>query len=50
MAHDDPNPIFPIWAELETPVPQFDHRFCLEGTEWKRKTDWSRDGIIASDD
>lgn len=38
------------WADLETEVPLSDHRFTIPGEEWLPKTDWSRDGIIASDD
>lgn len=32
------------------PIPQSDHRFCIDGTEWLPKTDWSRDHIIAQHD
>ncbi len=39
----------PTWAELETDIPKSDPRFNLDGP-WLPKTDWSRDGIIASDD
>lgn len=40
----------PKWSELESEIPQSDHRFHDHGSDWLPKTDWSRDGIIASDD
>ncbi len=37
--------------EEDTPIIQSNFpQFQLPGTEWLPKTDWSRDGIIASDD
>lgn len=38
------------WNNLETEIPVSDPRFAIDGEEWLPKTDWSRDGIIASDD
>ena len=49
MAHE-PTPQTPDWAELETEIPKSSHEFCIPGTEWLPKTDWSRDRIIANDD
>lgn len=49
MAHE-PTPQTPDWAEPETPIPVSDHTYCIPGTEWLPKTDWSRDGIIANED
>lgn len=46
----------PTWAEPTTPIsyddiaPEPDADDPGSGSEWLPKTDWSRDGIIASDD
>lgn len=53
MHNPDTGPLAPqpTWAELETdqPVNNFAELTNLSG-EWKRKTDWCCDGIIANDD
>jgi hypothetical protein len=49
MAYEDEYRL-PDWAELETAIPKSDHTYCIPGTEWLPKTDWSRDRIIANDD
>lgn len=38
------------WSEQKEEIPVSPHEFCIEGTEWLPKTDWSRDRIIANDD